>query len=141
MLRMICEILVGIYLIGMSMYDLKKRKIPIWPGVACLVIVVVLQIVSNGSHIGWACGMLIGVCLYGISKLTRGGVGEGDAFVYILTGASVGLVRNFELLLISMILCSIVAVYLYVFKKVGRRYEIPFVPFTVLAYGVVMIWS
>ena len=83
--------------------------------------------------------MLVGVVLFAVSKVSRGAIGEGDALVYTLTGALLGITGNMELLLISLLLCSLVSLGLIVFRRVGRQYKIAFVPFIAIAYGVVVI--
>jgi len=79
------------------------------------------------------------VALYIVSKLSRGSIGEGDALVYMVTGVSVGFFRNFELLVLSLFFASMTGLFLLVTRKVGRKYAMPFIPFTAVAYGVVMM--
>ena len=79
------------------------------------------------------------VFLYLMSKATRGAVGEGDALVYLMTGVTLGFFGNIELLTLSLFFSAIVSVFLLVFRKVGKKKRIPFVPFTAIAYGVVMV--
>ena len=66
-------------------------------------------------------------------------VGEGDALVYLMTGVTLGFFGNIELLTLSLFFSAIVSVFLLVFRKVGKKKRIPFVPFTAIAYGVVMV--
>ena len=84
-------------------------------------------------------GCRVGVFLYLMSKATRGAVGEGDALVYLMTGVTLGFFGNIELLTLSLFFSAIVSVFLLVFRKVGKKKRIPFVPFTAIAYGVVMV--
>lgn len=129
----------GGYLAVMAVIDRRKKEIPVLPGVICLIVLVLAQIINCESWSHWLPGILVGLFLYLVSKVTRGAVGEGDALVYLLTGVSLGFFRNLELLVCSLFLSALVSVFLLVFRRVGKKYRIPFVPFTALAYGMVML--
>lgn len=139
MTEILLVVIVGVYLLAMAVIDGRKREIPILPGVICLVCIIAGQMANNVSWRVWMPGMLVGVILFAVSKASRGAIGEGDALVYTLTGALLGITGNMELLLISLLLCSLVSLGLIVFRRVGRQYKIAFVPFIAIAYGVVVI--
>ncbi len=103
------------------------------------ILVIVLARVVDGDFWKWMPGVAVGVFLYLMSKATRGAVGEGDALVYLMTGVTLGFFGNIELLTLSLFFSAIVSVFLLVFRKVGKKKRIPFVPFTAIAYGVVMV--
>ncbi len=125
------------YLVIMAVIDGRKKEIPCVPGWMCLISLIVGQIIQNQGIPVLLLGMFWGVFLWGISKVTKGGIGEGDALVYAVTGAALGFWGNLELFMISLILASIASLWLLVIKKKGRKYKIPFIPFTAAAYGVV----
>lgn len=129
----------GSYLAVMAVIDRRRKRIPVLPGIICLIAVILGQIIQGTVWHEWLPGVLIGLFLYAVSKATRGAVGEGDALVYLLTGVSLGFFRNLELLVCSLFLASIVSGFLLIFRRVGRKYRIPFVPFTAVAYGMVML--
>lgn len=129
----------GVYLAVMAVVDRRKKKIPVLPGVICLVCIAVGQIVNQTPWQVWVPGILVGVGLYAVSKGSRGAIGEGDALVYVLLGALLGVAKSIEILLLSLFICSVFSIGLLVFRRVGRHYKIAFVPFTAIAYGVVML--
>ena len=139
MFEKILIVIVGIYLVAMAVVDGKNREIPVLPGIICLVCIVAGRIAGGTPWQSWLPGISIGVVLYGISKGSRGSIGEGDALVYVLTGALLGVVKNLEVLLISLLLCSVVSLGLLVVRHVGRHHKIAFVPFTAIAYGMVVL--
>lgn len=139
MIEQLLMILVGIYLAVMAVVDQRRKEIPIVPGVLCFVCIVVGQIVNKTCWQAWLPGMSVGVILFIISKASRGAIGEGDAYIYILTGALLGIMRNMEVLLLSLLLCSLVSLGLVAVRRVGRQYKIAFVPFIAIAYGMVVI--
>ncbi|MCH5251555.1 MAG: hypothetical protein J1F22_01160 [Lachnospiraceae bacterium] len=132
-------LLAGIYLAVMAVLDRKYKKIPVIPGVVCLVFVILGQFVAGQSVLHWLPGVFIGAFLYAVSRTSGGSIGEGDAIVYLVTGATLGFYRNLELLMLSLMLAAMMSLVLLVIKKVGRRYALPFIPFTAVAYGMVVL--
>lgn len=132
------EIMVVIYLLVMTIIDCKKKSIPILPGIILLITISVVRLVMGVSPVTVMLGICVGAVLFGISRISKGEIGEGDGLVYAVTGAAVGIIKNCELLLVSLVLAAFVGVILMVFKKVGRKYKLPFVPFTLVSYGIVV---
>ncbi len=133
------EVIVAGYLLLMAVIDFKEKQIPIWPGVLCLIAVSTARLVIGVNPVGIGLGIGVGLCLYGVSKVSRGSIGEADALVYAVTGAAIGGMRNLELLLVSLMLAALVGLCLLVVKKVGLKYKMPFVPFIFASYGMVML--
>ena len=129
----------GIYVALMGVIDMKKRKIPIVPGIVLFLLFVIMRLIWQTDEYQWLFGIIPAIVLFAVSKGSHGAVGEGDAIVYGVTGVVLGLFKNIELLLISLFFCSLVAGFLFLFRHVGRKYQIPFVPFIALAYGLVVI--
>lgn len=129
----------AIYLLSMAVMDGKKKEIPILPGILCLMAVVLVRIITHEFCWGCLFGMLEGGGLYVLSRLTKGAIGEGDSLVYTLTGALVGLEKNIELLVYSLLLCSCISIVLLVCRRLHRKDKIAFLPFTAVAYGLVVM--
>ena len=138
-MEMIITAITGSYLAIMAVIDRRRKEIPVLPGVLCLILLVRAQFVDCKGWLSWLPGMLIGLFLYIVSKISDGAIGEGDALVYFLTGVALGFFRNLELLICSLFLSSLVSGFLLVFRRVGKKERIPLVPFTALAYGMVML--
>lgn len=138
-MKLIITILTGSYLAVMAVIDRRTKTIPVLPGVIGTIVIAIAQIMDHVTWWQWIPGVLVGVFLYLVSKITKGAVGEGDALVYSLTGVALGFFRNLELFILSLFFSALVAGFLLVFRRVGKTFKIPFVPFTAVAYGVVMI--
>ncbi|MEE3467548.1 MAG: prepilin peptidase [Eubacterium sp.] len=138
-MELIIDVGILVYLLCMGVIDIRKKSIPIWPGVVCLLLASVTRLVIGVSPVRLALGIGVGVLLYGVSRVSRGGIGEADALVYAVTGAAIGVSRNLEVLLVSLLLAAIVGGALLVIKKVGLKYKMPFVPFVCVSYGMVML--
>lgn len=137
-IQIITEIIIFFYLSVMGVIDVREKAIPLLPGVLCLGLTVTALLVAGCDPITIGTGMLVGAMLYGVSCASHGGIGRADALVYAITGACLGFFKNCEVLLISLVLAAIVGSVLMIVKHVGRKYRLPFVPFTLIAYGMVI---
>lgn len=81
----------------------------------------------------------MGVFLYLMSKATKGCRRRRRCPCLSDDRSNAWLFGNIELLTLSLFFSAIVSVFLLAFRKVGKKKRIPFVPFTAIAYGVVMV--
>ncbi len=137
--ELITCITTGAYLLVMAVLDIKSRRIPLLPGVILLVVITGLCIPFAADIVSRLLGVAVGAFLYIVSKVSRGEVGEADAFVYAVTGMTIGIYHNVEVLLVSLFFAAIVSAFLLVIKRVDRKYKLPFIPFTFAGYVVVMV--
>lgn len=131
---MIC----GSYTASMAWLDLRKKEIPVIPGIICAAVVVLLQLLGRNTWIEWLPGICTGLLLWGVSRLSRGAVGEGDALVFAVVGVSLGFMASLEVLMLSLFFAAAAGIALMAFRRVGRRYRMPFIPFTAAAYGILL---
>ena len=137
--ELITCITTGAYLLVMAVLDIKSRRIPLLPGVILLVVITGLCIPFAADILSRLLGVAVGAFLYIVSKVSRGEVGEADAFVYAVTGMTIGIYHNVEVMLVSLFFAAIVSAFLLVIKRVDRKYKLPFIPFTFAGYVVVMV--
>lgn len=133
------NLIAGIYLAVMAVIDRKQKAVPIIPGVVCIVFIILAQIVAGKNPGEWLPGILVGIFLFMVSRLSRGEIGQGDALVYLVSGLALGFYRTLELLMLSLFLAAMTGLALLVIRRVGRKHTMPFIPFTAIAYGVVFI--
>ncbi len=77
----------------------------------------------------WGFSLLPGLVLLVIGWLSGWQIGIGDGAVILVTGLWLGSRKTFIILLLGVFLCSIFCGGLVVFRKAGRKTEVPFVPF------------
>lgn len=65
---------------------------------------------------------------------TRGGIGEGDGVLLMTIGIFLGGADVLQIFVYALFLAGCYALFLFLIKKKGRKYEIAFVPFLLLAY-------
>jgi Flp pilus assembly protein protease CpaA len=86
-------------------------------------------------------GMGVGVVLYLISLFSHEKIGKGDAFLMTTTGIYLGFWDNLTILWLGSLLTGIAGVILYVIFKKKPTYRIPFVPFLLAAYLLLLCFQ
>ncbi|MBO4395130.1 MAG: prepilin peptidase [Eubacterium sp.] len=137
-IQIIIQTIIVLYLVVMAVIDVQKKEIPLLPGAICFGITVVTLLVAGCDFMPILTGVMVGGLLFVISLVSRGGIGQADALVYAITGASLGFFKNCEVLLMSLVMAAVIGSVLMIVKHVGRKYRLPFVPFTLVAYGMVI---
>ena len=125
----------GLFLLLGTIWDIKKKKIPIVL-LACFIVTGLLINIFWPKHSApdIVLGVFVGCVLYAVSYVTSGQIGEGDGLLFVATGLFVGGISNFALLLWASVLCAMTAGIMLIAKKAEKKDTIPFVPFVFLAY-------
>ena len=131
-------IISGSYIVLMALIDLRKKEIPVIPGLVCAVGIILLRAIGQNRWEEWLPGVSIGFVLWIISKFSHGAVGEGDALAYTALGLALGFSAVLEVLAISLFLAALTGSVLIICHRAGKRYVMPFLPFTAVAYGMVV---
>lgn len=119
-----------VYLAVCSMTDLKTRKVPMGLSLVFLAVGILLQLVwRRMPWMIWCGGILIGIFLIGISRLTQEALGYGDSIAVMVTGGLVGAWKTAEILLTALAASAVISAILLVSGRAGRKDGIPFVPF------------
>ena len=122
-------------LLPMAIKDLRYKKIN---GYICIVMIMVSFLIrvriKQDADITILLDLIPGVLMYVLSKLSPRSIGEGDALVLIFIGSVVGFFKELEFLIISVFIAGLIALFLYILKKVDKDTKLPFVPF--LSVGV-----
>jgi len=122
-----------------SIFDFRKREI--WIPATLMEIPLLIGLnyaIGRGSAWLWVASLGIGAFFYSISIIAKEQLGKGDAFLFAMTGAGIGLAGNFLLLYLTFALTFAVAAYLWLFRKVGKGYRLPLAPFVMAAYCLII---
>lgn len=134
-----CLILLLIYMIVLSFFDFKYKKVP-----CILLIAGSLAAFGNfGYQVllheqNWriyAGGLLPGIFFLVFSVLTQK-IGRGDGWLLLIVGAVLGYRRCTVLFLASLIIISVVSLVLMGLHRVKRNTAIPYIPFLTLTVFV-----
>lgn len=140
MLEIIKIIVLGVFLLIEGIRDLQKHKVSMITVMIAGILGVIFQfgiIQENGLKI--IGGILIGIVLLSLAKITREKIGYGDGWIFVVTGIYLGFHSNMYLLLLSLFLASLVSICLLVFKKVNKKTELPFVSFVLPSYLLLFV--
>ena len=124
------------YLLTGSIYDLRKRAVPLWflilGGVA-----VFAEVLFRGWGSGTMAAVLPGILLILLSKVTKG-IGEADGIILLYAGClsrDKNIFLLFGISLISLFFCSMI---LFIRKR-NRNLQVPYLPFLLAAY--ITVWK
>lgn len=130
------------YLIILSIYDIRTRKIPaawlVIGGVAALAYLIYLCLCQPFSELwlemlkSWGPGLL----MLAAGRLS-GKIGSGDGCVLLVAGSVLGGVKMMAVFMGSLLLAAVAGVILLIFRKAGKNDKMPFMPF--LAAAVIML--
>ncbi len=138
----IIRIVLGILLLFCGVQDLLYKRIYLWMiGVAAAAVIACLPFcerLSIAERMG-GCALGLGVIL--LSKATGGKIGLGDGILLCVTGLGLGFWTNTELFGIALSLAAAVSVVLLLLRRADRKKSIPFVPFLLTGYVILLTVS
>lgn len=138
----IIRIVLGVLLLFCGVQDLMYKRIYLWMiGVCATAIIACLpfcESLSLTERLG-GCALGLGVIL--LSKATGGKIGLGDGILLCITGLSLGFWTNTELFGIALSLAAAVSVLLLLLRLADRKKSIPFVPFLLAGYVILLVVS
>ncbi|PKM51278.1 MAG: hypothetical protein CVV02_07935 [Firmicutes bacterium HGW-Firmicutes-7] len=131
-----------IYILFIVMiHDLIDQSIPLkWLAFGGVMGSYMLIYNPNISLLEGVVGSIItGILLLLLSKITRGGIGIGDVFVFVLISLIAGWKMSMTVLIFALVLCGCIGIVLFAFKKAKRKTTIPFMPF-IFAMTIFVLW-
>ncbi len=137
---MYMQIMKTLYLGVLSIWDLKEKRVPVFPlltGASILLLPVIESCLRGDVLWGFLIGGLIpGALLIALAKVS-GKIGVADGLVVMALGAQCGLRGCLQLLFYSLFSLSVFSVFLLVLRKANCSTRIPYLPFLLLGY----LWS
>ena len=127
-------------LLVLSVIDLREKQISLVPVLVLGTLAVVYRLCSGISWMEVALGIIPGLILIVFAFCTRESIGYGDGAVLCALGLFCGVKQSVAVLGMALVLSSILAIVLLVFKKVGRKTELPFLPCLCSGYLLCLLW-
>lgn len=126
-------------MLGICSYeDIKSRKIGVVMVLLFAIFGVITRLLLGSPDIrGMFGGMILGGALFVLGRAFKGSLGSGDALMVMVSGIYLGFWNNLVLLWIASFLTGILGIVLILMGK--RNKEIPFAPFLLVAYLVLLI--
>lgn len=133
-------IVILIFLAVFTLYDIKNMQIPIiYVLLFALSVIGICIADSDYNAVDIIVRVLPGVFLLLISFVTSQAVGYGDGLVMVLIGLLLDINMVTSLLLTALILSSVVSVLALISKKANRQTRLPFMPFLLIAWLIVLV--
>lgn len=128
------------FLIFCTYFDLRYKKIPL-SGLLAFGIVMIIIDGANGSLIQRteAIRLIPGAVFMLLAFLSRQAVGYGDGMMILFLGISMDICRCIQVVFIGLVLCSAISVFILLLKKGSRQTKLPFAPFLLAAWGIMLI--
>lgn len=130
----------GIYLAVCAVQDLKRRQISIalsvLAGCAAVIMDGGLLLRDPGEVFPYLGGLLPGLLLLVLARISRGAAGTGDGICFLVLGAILGARATWILLMSALILACIGGGACMAVGKAGRKTKLPFLTFAAAAWCV-----
>ena len=85
---------------------------------------------------------LPGILLFVFSHICPGMIGDGDGFIFLITGIYMGMIQNWLLIYMSFLIVGVVGIInLFVSKEKKKAKCYPFVPFIFSAFVMIEMWG
>lgn len=133
---------IGLLLIICSVDDILRKRIHVKKII--IFTVMLLIITPFRTDIGIVeciTGIMIGLFVVLIAKITKGQIGIGDGLILCVTGLGLGLWMNLEMLCYAFTFATIFSMILLVRNMKNRKRKFPFVPFLFLGYVCCMLFE
>jgi len=131
------EIITGLYLFGISVEDIRKKKLPVPVIIAGVIIIPLFAAVDK--EMSWKLrllGLLPGILFTIISYASKGGVGKADAAVVAILGPALGCERITVILAAAFLVIVVYSGIMLIAGRLKMKSAIPFLPFIFAGYLV-----
>ena len=142
-------------LIICSYTDLRERGISLVLlaafSISCVVLLVSVSIFGDRwaflkSTVGYEpspvnilAGLIPGLILLAVNRITKGAVGLGDVYVILLLGVMLGFEKTFTILFLSMVMTALFGLACMALGNRNRKDSLPYMPFVLAALVVFTI--
>lgn len=128
-------------LLLISIKDIRERSIPLDLIILGIFFGGILLIYNPNINIIDVLISIVGIGGFNllISKVTKGGIGEGDILVFVLIGIILGWKMALAIILYTFIIAGISGIILLILKKANKKTELPLAPFILIATSFIIL--
>lgn len=131
------KVVCGIFLLGNSYLDLKKKEISLNSCVLMAVIKVIFCLAKQRLDLlELLSGCLPGAVLLLLGMLGRGQIGGGDGLAIMVIGCFMGFRQTIQILCIGFFCAAVFSIFFLFLGKVTRNTRLPFLPFLLLGFVI-----
>ena len=126
-----------VYLAAAAVTDIRKQEVSVkTAGVAAVLAVILRMAAGDINLLSWLAGLLPGILVLLIGKVTGEVVGYGDGIAILVCGLFLGARGCTGCVIIGLFLTFPVSLVLLLWKKADRKSRMPFLPFLLAGYGI-----
>jgi prepilin signal peptidase PulO-like enzyme (type II secretory pathway) len=121
--------------------DLKRRSIPVLPVIAASLLLLCLRygyFHQSFELQAFLAGLIPGAAFFMISAVSRGAAGSGDALILLLIGMLTGFWETGAICFLALVLTGFSGLALMAAGKAGRKSQLPFIPFILISYVLLL---
>ncbi len=134
--------IVGIFLGGLSIYDLRKKKVPLIALILMIVTGLIFWIMNQEVYaFSIQGGVLFGVLFCAFSAVSGEAMGMGDSFLFSVLGFLLGIRVTFFIAIMAFFLSALYSIFILAFCKRKKEMTIAFVPFICASYCLVCFFQ
>ena len=128
------------YLAYQTYKDIREKSVSLKSTIVFSLTGVVINIViTNITIINMLLGITVGLGVILIGKLMKDGIGAGDGAVLSSIGVLIGGKMCLLVFLMAITISAAVVIVLLVFRKVKLKQELPFIPYILCAYMLILM--
>ena len=127
-MKIIYAIIIGVMFL-LAVEDIRRKEMSWWK-LGVLVCICLIGCICMPQKDLWsmAGGLMIGLCMVGISFLSKEQIGIGDGVVTGMLGCLLGARGCLVMLCIASCLMAVISIGILILKKGNRKTTLPFVP-------------
>ena len=135
-------VLVFIVLVIEAVKDFRKKEvnIPVL-GILVAAAIVMIFLEKDISVLNAIIGLAEGLLLILVSVMTKGQIGMGDGLLLAACGLMLGGKDNMVMFFFACLSSAIVSVLIMIIKKADKKTTIPFVPFMIPGFLIMVLLS
>lgn len=133
-----------VILVLMAIIDMRKRQIPENMLAVCGIIVLVYHLINHTKNAGVLLGGVgCGILFLLVSRFTEEALGYGDSWVILILGGYCGIWKLLEILAGAFFMAGLCSIVVLGSRKIrgkrAKQYRLPFIPFLMAGYAVVLL--
>lgn len=127
-MKIIYAITIGVMFL-LAVEDIRRKEMSWWKlGVLACICLIGCICMPQKDFWSMAGGLMIGLCMVGISFLSKEQIGIGDGVVTGMLGCLLGARGCLVMLCIASCLMAVISIGILILKKGNRKTTLPFVP-------------
>ena len=134
-------IVLFIYLFFCSLLDIKTKTIPFGMLLIGAVVAIInfslLLFCRERTPLDFIFVLCPGVSVFLLAKLSKEMIGEADGIIFMISGLFFTLFETLMVISAAFFLSFLASCFLFIFRRVGKKTKIPFIPFIFLSTIVV----